>query len=83
MKKYRLSSALLFGSLFLGGALLAGCSGQESSDKSVTGEAVKKTAAAGGEASSCVSCHTDAERLKVESAMLPKPKKSALTSGKG
>jgi hypothetical protein len=33
--------------------------------------------------SSCVSCHTDKERLKVETAGIKKPKGSALTSGKG
>ena len=33
--------------------------------------------------SSCVSCHTDKERLKIESAGIKQPKGSALTSGKG
>ena len=33
--------------------------------------------------SSCVSCHTDQERLKMESAGIKQPKGSALTSGKG
>ena len=83
MEKNRLSSALLFGSLLLGAALLTGCTAQESSDKSATGEALKKTAVTEGEGSSCVSCHTDAEQLKVESAKLPRPKASALTSGRG
>jgi mono/diheme cytochrome c family protein len=33
--------------------------------------------------SSCVSCHTDEERLKMETAGIKQPKGSALTSGKG
>lgn len=33
--------------------------------------------------SSCVSCHTDQERLKMETAGIKQPKGSALTSGKG
>jgi len=33
--------------------------------------------------SSCVSCHTDKEKLKFESAGIKRPPASALTSGKG
>ncbi len=33
--------------------------------------------------SSCVACHTDAEKLKMEAAKLPPPPKSAMTAGKG
>lgn len=34
-------------------------------------------------ASSCVACHTDAERLKAEAATIPAPPASALQAGKG
>ena len=33
--------------------------------------------------SSCVTCHTDKEKLKFETASIKKPSKSALQSGKG
>jgi hypothetical protein len=33
--------------------------------------------------SACVSCHTDKEKLKMETAGIKAPPKSALTSGKG
>lgn len=33
--------------------------------------------------SACVSCHTDREKLKMETARIKAPPKSALTSGKG
>lgn len=33
--------------------------------------------------STCVSCHTDKERLKMETAGIKAPPKSAMTSGKG
>lgn len=39
--------------------------------------------AAGAKDSSCVSCHTDAERLKAECAAIPQPQGSALQAGKG
>lgn len=34
-------------------------------------------------ASSCVACHTDAEKLKLESAKVPAAPASALQAGKG
>lgn len=34
-------------------------------------------------ASSCVACHTDAEKLKVEAAKVSSPPGSALQAGKG
>ncbi len=33
--------------------------------------------------SACVSCHTDKEKLKMETARIKAPPKSAMTSGKG
>lgn len=33
--------------------------------------------------SSCVACHTDAEKLKLEAATVPVPAGSALQAGKG
>jgi len=33
--------------------------------------------------SACVSCHTDKEKLKMETAGIKAPPKSAMTSGKG
>ena len=33
--------------------------------------------------SSCVACHTDAEKLKIEAAKVPPPAASALQAGKG
>ena len=33
--------------------------------------------------SACVSCHTDKEKLKMETASIKAPPKSSLTSGKG
>jgi len=45
------------------------------------------TATAGPEAqkktSTCVACHTDAEKLKAETANIPQPEGSALQAGKG
>ncbi len=40
-------------------------------------------AAAAKPASSCVACHTDAEKLKAEAAKVPTPPVSALQAGKG
>jgi len=39
--------------------------------------------AADAPVSSCVACHTDAEKLKVEAAKVPAPPSSALQAGKG
>ena len=39
--------------------------------------------AADAASSSCVACHTDAGKLKAESAAIPQPKGSALQAGKG
>jgi hypothetical protein len=41
------------------------------------------TQAAGASTSSCVACHTDAEKLKVEAAKVPASPASALQAGKG
>jgi hypothetical protein len=40
-------------------------------------------AAAPARTSSCVACHTDAEKLKAESAKVPVSSGSALQAGKG
>jgi mono/diheme cytochrome c family protein len=39
--------------------------------------------AADAPSSTCVACHTDAGKLKAESAGIPQPKGSALQAGKG
>lgn len=55
------------------GAVLAGAAG-----------AAESSAAAPAQpASSCVACHTDAGKLKVEAALVPAPPASALQAGKG
>jgi len=58
----------------LGAALLAGA---------VLCGTVHVAAATAIPTSSCVACHTDAEKLKVESAKVPVPSGSALQAGKG
>ena len=85
--------------LVAGAALLAGCGEQniQTSAYKAQKEKIKNDVKAeilaelGGavpqrpveSASSCISCHTDEERLKMESAGIKQPKGSALTSGKG
>jgi len=44
---------------------------------------VGQAGAADAPTSSCVACHTDAGKLKAESAAIPQPKGSALQAGKG
>ena len=62
--------------------MLAGCGKKE--EAPVAGKPAEKAAAQSSEtASSCISCHTDKEKLKMETAGIKKPKGSALTSGKG
>jgi hypothetical protein len=59
----------LLGMTALAGAVLAGT--------------VRAAEPPGKPASSCVACHTDAERLKVEAAKVPAAPASALQAGKG
>lgn len=58
----------------LGAAVLAGA---------VLGGTAHAAAAPAKPTSSCVACHTDAEKLKAESAKVPVPSGSALQAGKG
>ena len=62
--------------------LLAGC-GKKEEGPVAEGPKGEKTVAAVASDSACVSCHTDRERLKMESAGIKRPPKSAMTSGKG
>ena len=66
------TGALLAVSLAAASLLLAGC-GKEKGEVPV----------AKAPSSACVSCHTDKEKLKVETADIKQPKGSALQSGKG
>lgn len=63
----------LLGATALVGAILAG--------GAFAADAPKAPAAK--PASSCVACHTDAEKLKTEAAKVPVPAGSALQAGKG
>ena len=76
--------------LLAGAAFLPGC-GKAQKEKIKADVKAEVLAELGGAApqgpvessSSCVSCHTDEERLKMETAGIKQPKGSALTSGKG
>jgi len=57
----------------LTGVVLAGAAGAAETSAAAPAQA----------ASSCVACHTDAEKLKVEAALVPAPPASALQAGKG
>ena len=66
--------------LFAAAVLQAGCGKKEEAPVTAGPKAEKAAVAS---ASACVSCHTDKEKLKMETAAIKKPPKSAMTSGKG
>lgn len=81
-KNFRTGIACSLTLLLAAALLLAGCGKKE--ETPVAEKAPEKVAApASGTASACVSCHTDKEKLKMETAGIKQPKGSALTSGKG
>ncbi len=67
------TGAALAASLLAAALLLPAACGKEKAEAPV----------AEAPSSSCVSCHTDREKLKVETADIKQPKGSALQSGKG
>ncbi len=81
-KNFRTGIACSLTILLAAALMLAGCGKKE--EAPVAGKPAEKVAAQSSEtASACISCHTDKEKLKMETAGIKKPKGSALTSGKG
>jgi mono/diheme cytochrome c family protein len=66
----------------LGALVITACGDVDLSKKGGPAVADKAIPAAVAD-SACVSCHTDKEKLKMETAGIKAPPKSALTSGKG
>jgi uncharacterized lipoprotein YajG len=81
-KNFRTGIACSLTIVLAAALMLAGC-GKKEETPVAEKPAEKSAAPSAGTASACVTCHTDKEKLKMETAGIKRPKGSALTSGKG